>query len=138
MINYNKDPKWGETAKKLCSNKEGVDHVIEVGGPATMTQSLKAIKREGVITIIGFLGGYTAEDQPSTLDALTSCCIIRGVLIGSRVQLQSMNRAIEAHNIHPVVDSKAFGFDNVKDAYQYQWDQKNFGKVVIQWEDSER
>lgn len=41
VINYKKDPNWGETARNLSPGKHGVDHVIEVGGPGTMEQSLK-------------------------------------------------------------------------------------------------
>ena len=131
VINYKKDPNWGETAKRLSPNKAGIDHILEVGGPGTMAQSLKAIKLEGVISVIGFLGGPKSEAEPTTSQALSAGCIIRGVSTGSKVQLQAMNRAIEASNIHPIVDPKAFGFDEVKNAYQYQWEQKNFGKVVI-------
>lgn len=92
---------------------------------------MPAIKMEGVISVIGFLGGPKAQDEPSTLAALSSCCIIRGVLIGSRAQLVAMNRAIDANNIHPVVDEKRFDFEDAIQAYNYQWEQKNFGKVVI-------
>lgn len=130
VINYKTDPTWGETAKKLSPGKQGVDHVIEVGGAATMQQSLKAVKREGVISVIGFLGG---QGKPTSLtDTLAYTCIVRGFSVGSKQQFQAMNRAIEVSDIHPVVDKKVFGFEEVKDAYQYQWDQKNFGKVVIQ------
>lgn len=89
-----------------------------------MAQSLKAIKLEGIISVIGFLGGTSAEESPSTLAALTSLCTIRGILVGSRVQFEDMNRAIEANDIHPVVDKTVFNFDQVKEAYQHQWDQK--------------
>jgi len=132
VLNYKKDPKWGETAKRLSPGKAGVDHIIEVGGPGTMAQSLKAIKLEGVISVIGFLGGPKSEDEPSTMAALSAGCIIRGILIGSKAQLNAMNRAIDANNIHPIVDEKRFGFEDAVQAYEYQWEQKNFGKVVIQ------
>ncbi|KAK5951751.1 hypothetical protein OHC33_007043 [Knufia fluminis] len=130
-INYKTTPNWGEIAKSISPGKEGVDYVIEVGGPNTMEQSMKAIKPEGIITVIGFVGGAGAEKQPSTLDALTNMCTIRGILVGSKKQFQDMNRAIDAGNIHPVVD-KTFEFEQAKEAYQYQWDQKHVGKVVIQ------
>jgi hypothetical protein len=59
-----------------------------------------------------------------------------------------MNRAIEANNIHPIVDEKVFELAQLKDAYEYmvrcfrkttevreltdtQWDQKHFGKLTI-------
>jgi len=129
-INYREDTNWGETAKKLSPRGAGVDHVIEVGGPNTMAQSMKAIKMEGVISVIGFVGGGPGEKQPSTLDALTHMCTIRGILVGSKAQFNDMNAAIDANNIHPVVD-KTFPFEQAKKAYQYQWDQKHIGKVVI-------
>lgn len=154
VINYKTDPNWGETAKKLSPGGEGVDHVIEVGGPGSIAQSLKgefsryaplhanlslspngappAIKYEGVINVIGFLAGPKADNEPSILTALNAGCIIRGILIGSKAQLIDMNRAIEASDIHPIVDEKIFGFDDAIEAYKYQWQQKNFGKVVVQ------
>ncbi len=89
------------------------------------------MKIGGVISVIGFLGGFKNEKEPSTLEALSAGCIIRGILIGSKEQLIAMNRAIEANNIHPVVDEKIFNLENALDALEYQWQQKNFGKVVI-------
>ncbi|KAK6382015.1 hypothetical protein LTS17_003900 [Exophiala oligosperma] len=132
VINYKEDPNWGETAKRLSPGKAGVDFVIEVGGPGTMEQSLKAVKMEGIIAVIGFLGGPKAENEPSPLAALGAGCIIRGILIGSKAQMNAMNRAIEANNIRPLVDEKTFSFENALEAYEYQWQQKQFGKVVIQ------
>lgn len=42
-----------------------------------------------------------------------------------------MSRAIEVNNIHPVVEEKVFRFEDALQAYEYQWQQKNFGKVVV-------
>jgi NADPH:quinone reductase-like Zn-dependent oxidoreductase len=95
-----------------------------------MQQSLKAIKMEGVISIIGFLGQGEGE-QPGMIEALIRGCIIRGILVGSRMQFEDMNRAVDANKIKPVVDDKIFSFEDAKAAYQYMWDQKHFGKVVI-------
>ncbi|EME40654.1 hypothetical protein DOTSEDRAFT_82246 [Dothistroma septosporum NZE10] len=131
VLNYKEDTNWGETAKKLTGG-HGVAHVVEVGGPNTMTQSLKAIAFDGVISIIGFLGGAKGESQPTFLDVLTNICTVRGVLVGSRHQFEEMNRAIEANNIKPVIDQKVWKLDQVKDAYQYMWDQKHFAKVCIE------
>lgn len=56
-INYMEDTDWGKTARELTLEGVGVDHTIEVGGVNSLQQSLEAIKFEGVITIIGLLGG---------------------------------------------------------------------------------
>lgn len=130
VINYKEDEKWGETAKKITGGV-GVTHAIEVGGPNTLKQVFKAIKIDGVVSIIGFLGGVKGEQSPTFLECLMNICTTRGVLVGSRLQFEAMNRAIEANNIKPVVDDKVFTLDEVKEAYQYMWDQKHFGKLTI-------
>ncbi|KAI2606788.1 NAD(P)-binding protein [Hypoxylon sp. NC1633] len=129
VINYKEDLNWGESAKKLTTGGAGVDHVIEVGGVGTLGQSLKAIKIEGVISIIGFLGG--GDTQPTILECLTNICTARGVFVGSRAMMEDMVAAIEAADIKPVIDQAVFDFEKTKEAYQYMWDKKHFGKVVI-------
>lgn len=37
---------------------------------------------------------------------------------------------IEAKDIHPVVD-KVFPFEQLKEAYEYQWSQAHIGKMVL-------
>ncbi|KAI3393738.1 hypothetical protein diail_3784 [Diaporthe ilicicola] len=132
VINYNDDPNWGTTAKKLTPGGAGVDHIIEVGGAGTLEQSVAAIKFEGVISIIGFLGGVKAKT--TAIDALNHLCTFRGLYVGSRQQLEDMVAAIEANDIHPVLDEKVFEFDQAKEAYEYMWDKKHFGKIVIKVE----
>ncbi|OIW26318.1 NAD(P)-binding protein [Coniochaeta ligniaria NRRL 30616] len=129
VINYRDDPNWGATARKLTPDGAGADHIIEVGGEHTMTQSLSAVKYGGIITLIGFLGG--AKPKDSILEALNKICTLRGVFVGSREQMEDMCRAIEANDIHPVVDKKVFPFDQAKEAYEYMWAQKHFGKLCI-------
>ncbi|KAI1812215.1 hypothetical protein GGS20DRAFT_578518 [Poronia punctata] len=128
VLNYKEDTNWGESAKKL-SGGAGVDHVIEVGGADTLKNSLKAIKYEGIISIIGFLGGVKVES--SLIETLTHICTARGIYVGSRQQMEDMVAAIEANDIHPVVDQKPFSLDQTDKAYQYQWDKGHVGKVAI-------
>ncbi|KAL6710200.1 hypothetical protein ACN47E_009146 [Coniothyrium glycines] len=130
VINYKETPNWGEEAAKLTPGHKGVHHVVEVGGPTTMAQSLKAVAIDGVISIIGFLGGMD-KNQPTFLDCLNNICTVRGVLVGSRLQMEDMVAAIEANDLHPVVDEKVFELKDLKEAYQYMWEQKHFGKLTV-------
>ncbi|KAK3936735.1 hypothetical protein QBC46DRAFT_394346 [Diplogelasinospora grovesii] len=132
VINYREDPNWGETARNLTPGKEGVDHVLEVAGAGTITQSLRAIKYEGVISIIGFLGGVEPKD--SILEPLMRICTIRGVYVGPKSMMQDMIAAIEANDIHPVVDQRVFKLEEARQAYEYMWAKKHFGKVGIKIE----
>ncbi|RMJ27567.1 alcohol dehydrogenase [Aspergillus sp. HF37] len=131
IINYKTDPSWGETARKLTPDNVGVDHIIEVGGTGTLQQSLKCIKFEGVISVIGFLGGVDPKGQPGVLDALIHICTIRGVYVGSKALMNDMIRAIEVNDIHPVLDEKVFTLEQTREAYEYMLAQKHFGKLAI-------
>ncbi|KAM4057185.1 zinc-binding dehydrogenase [Hirsutella rhossiliensis] len=132
VLNYKETPEWGAEAKKLTGGV-GLDHIIEVAGPKSMAQSLAAIKISGVITIIGFVGGHT-KDQPGFIDCLTNLCTARGILVGSRAQMEDMCRAIEANpdKLRPVVDKKTFRLEELKEAYEYQFSGKHFGKVCVE------
>lgn len=119
VINYKTDPNWGETARRLTADNAGVDHIVEVGGRGTLKQSFKCIKFEGVVSIIGFLGGVDPKEQPGVLDALINICTVRGVYVGSKALMKDMIQAIEANNIHPVLDEKVFTLEQTKEAYEY-------------------
>jgi NADPH:quinone reductase-like Zn-dependent oxidoreductase len=133
IINYNENPNWGSEVRKI-TNGAGADHVIEVAGPTSMAQSLESIKFEGVISIIGFVGGTNDPNQPGFLENLTRLCITRGLFVGSRNQMEEMCRAIEANldKLRPVIDSKVFKLEEVKEAYEYQLSGKHQGKVCIE------
>lgn len=133
IINYKETPEWGSEVRKITEGA-GVDHVIEVAGPASMSQSLKSVKIEGVITIIGFVGGFKAENEPGFMENLTRLCTTRGILVGNRVLMEDMCRAIEANieKLRPVVDSKTFKLEELKEAYEYMWAEKHQGKICIE------
>ena len=54
VINYKETPNWGEQAQSLTPGGLGCEHVVEVGGPTTMKQSLNAVKIDGVISTCFF------------------------------------------------------------------------------------
>ncbi|KAK5070310.1 hypothetical protein LTR70_010690 [Exophiala xenobiotica] len=131
IINYTKIPNWGEEAKKVTPGGMGVHHIVEVGGALTAAQSLRAISIDGVISVVEFLSGPVVANQPTLLDTLTSICVVRGLIVGSRFQFEEMIKAIEINDIRPLIDEKVFDFQEVRETYQYMWDQKHFGKVVV-------
>ncbi|KAK5418847.1 hypothetical protein LTR06_002598 [Exophiala xenobiotica] len=131
VINYKTDPDWGATAKKFSPDGQGVHHVIEVGGSSSMQQSLKAIRIEGLISLIGFLGGKDAASACSFADCLTTLSIVRGVNVGSKEQFLAMNDFMATNKIKPILDDNVFSFEQAKDAYKFLWSQKQWGKVVI-------
>jgi NADPH:quinone reductase-like Zn-dependent oxidoreductase len=131
VINYKDDSNWGETARKLSPGGAGVHHVIEVGGSSSMQQSLKAIRIEGLFSLIGFLGGKDETSPCNFGDCLATLSIVRGVNVGSKEQFLAMNNFMAAHQIRPVVDETIFPLEEAKGAYEFLWGQKQWGKVVI-------
>lgn len=118
VINYNENPDWALTARALTPNGDGFDNIIEVGGTDTLSQSVKAIKFEGVISVIGVLSG-AAQGNSKIIDALLKTCRFRGLHIGSRVQMEEMMAAIEANKIQPVLDETVFSFEGLRDGLKY-------------------
>ncbi|KAI1082140.1 zinc-binding dehydrogenase [Whalleya microplaca] len=131
IINYRETPEWGSVAKELTGGV-GVNYVIEVSG-ISMKQSVDSVKLDGIITVIGSVGGQ-AKDMPGLLDCWTNLFTARGVWVGSRLQMEDMCRAIEANpeKLRPVVDPKVFTLDQVKEAYEYIASGKHQGKVCIE------
>jgi hypothetical protein len=129
VLNYKEDKDWGKTARKLTPGEVGVDHIIEVGGEYTMAQSLNAVRFGGIISIIGFLGG--AKPKDNILEALNRICTLRGIFVGSREQMEEMCAAIEANDIHPVVDKKVFPMAEVKQAYEYMVSANSLPKLYV-------
>ncbi|KAJ3528154.1 hypothetical protein NM208_g10337 [Fusarium decemcellulare] len=120
VINYKTDGNWGETARNLTPDSRGVDHILQAGGPGTMPQSLQAIRFEGIIHVIGainYLDQTFPPDSVTVSDILVHMCVMRGFLVGSRRQMEDMIRAVEADNIHPVIDEEIFPFEKAKEAY---------------------
>jgi NADPH:quinone reductase-like Zn-dependent oxidoreductase len=126
-INYVTTPKWDERVRELTGGL-GVDYIVEVGGAGTLTQSMKAIKPGGQISLIGVLTGGAGQVNP--LPILMRNIRVQGIFVGSREMFEAMNRAIALHKLKPVVD-RVFGFDEAPAAYQYMESAKHFGKVVI-------
>jgi NADPH:quinone reductase-like Zn-dependent oxidoreductase len=131
VLNYKTTANWGEIARSLTPDSRGVDIVVDVGGPSTVGQSLKAVRTDGVVSLAGLLGAGTEANVPSIMDALSHLCITRGVLLGTRVQFREMNQFIDEKGIRPVVDERVFTFKEVKGAYDYMEAQRHFSKIAI-------
>lgn len=129
LINYRSIPTWGEKVRELTGNR-GVDHVIEVGGPATLEQSMIAARIGGHVSLIGILTGVAGEFP--LVQALVRQIRLQGVLVGSRAQQQAMVRAIDANGLRPVVD-KHFELEQIVDAFRYQESNRHFGKICLTW-----
>jgi NADPH:quinone reductase-like Zn-dependent oxidoreductase len=129
VINYREIPNWGNVAKELTGGR-GVDLVIDIGGPVTLTQSITACRMNGFISLIGVLTGFAGEIP--TAMAMVKQLTIKGMAVGSRADQLQMIRAITANGIKPVVDS-VFSVETIADAYRYQEASRHFGKICVEF-----
>uniref|UniRef100_UPI0025D2F545 zinc-binding dehydrogenase n=1 Tax=uncultured Nevskia sp. TaxID=228950 RepID=UPI0025D2F545 len=104
------------------------DHVIDVGGSATLDQSISAVKVGGSLVIIGILGGLMAEINLAKL--MMKQQQIRPIAVGSRAMQLRMVEAIEKSGMKPIIDAR-FPLSKMADAFRYQLSGQHFGKIVI-------
>ena len=128
LINYRQTANWGEVAREI-TNGRGVDHIVEVGGPATLNQSMLAARVGAHISVIGILTGLSGE--VSIVTALIKQLRLQGLIVGNRTQQQEMIKAIESNNMRPVIDS-TFPLENIVEAFQYQETNQHFGKICLE------
>ena len=129
VINYRETENWGAAAAALTGGI-GVDHVIEVGGPHSMPQSLIAARTGGHIAIIGAVGGFDIDNIPFAI-VQAKRLRLQGVTVGSRADQLAMIRAIEANAIRPVIDSSV-PLERLADGFARLDAGGHFGKIVVE------
>ncbi|MEH3046290.1 zinc-dependent alcohol dehydrogenase family protein [Sphingomonas adhaesiva] len=125
VINYRTTPDWGRVAYQICG---GVDHVVEIGGPGTLPQSIDAIGIGGHIALIGVLTGVSGEIPTAKLMGKQGR--LQGVSVGSRRDQIDLIAAIDANGLRPVID-RSFALEQLADAFRHQESGAHFGKICI-------
>ncbi|MEC9481835.1 MAG: NAD(P)-dependent alcohol dehydrogenase, partial [Halomonas sp.] len=128
-LNYQREPAWGKRIKELTDGR-GVDHVIEVGGPGTLPQSIEAVRIGGHISLIGVLTGRGGEIPTAKLMAKQAR--LQGLIVGSRTHQQEMIRGLEVGGLRPVID-RSFALDEIADAFRHEESGKHFGKICLEF-----
>ncbi|TXC71040.1 NAD(P)-dependent alcohol dehydrogenase [Sphingomonas ginsenosidivorax] len=128
-VNYRDQPEWGRVVRDWTGGR-GVDHVVEVGGPATLAQSIEAVRVGGHISLIGVLTGASGEVPTAALMARQAR--LQGLIVGSRRAQQDFVRALDRGLIKPVIDLR-YPLEDLADAFRMQMSGAHFGKIGIAW-----
>lgn len=128
LINYRRVPDWGRRVQELTGG--GVDHVVEIGGPGTLAQSIIAVRVGGHISLIGVLTGRQGEVPTALLMAKQAR--LQGLIVGNRRQQQDYVAALEQSGIRPVLD-RIFPLAQLADAFRHQESGAHFGKICVEW-----
>lgn len=127
-INYKSTPEWGRRVLELTGGR-GVDIVVEVGGPGTLPQSIRATRVGGHIALIGVLTGRGGEVPTALLMAKQQR--LQGLIVGNRRHQQDFVRALEATGLRPVID-KRFELAQLADAFKHEASGAHFGKICVE------
>lgn len=127
VVNYRREPAWGKKILELTGGR-GVDHVVEIGGPGTLPQSITASRIGGHITLIGVFTGI-AGDVP-TGAIMGKQLTVKGVTVGSRIHQLDMIRAFNTNNLRPVID-KTFPLEGIASAFEHQAGGHHIGKICL-------
>jgi NADPH:quinone reductase-like Zn-dependent oxidoreductase len=126
-LKYRTQPEWEKEVMRLTGGR-GVDLTLEVGGPGTLSSTLRATRVGGEISLIGVLSGV--EGSLNVGYFLHKTIALHGIYVGSRAMFADMNRAIIAHKLKPVVD-RVFSFAETPQAFRHLASGSHFGKIVI-------
>ena len=126
-INYKKNSKWSEEILSFTKG-QGVDHVIEVGGPETLGESINSVKVGGHISVIGILSGL--QGNLDFVNALLKQVTLQGILVGSRTHQERMITYINKTKLFPIID-RVFDLEDIVSAFQYQETNQHFGKICL-------
>ena len=129
VINYKDTPEWGD-AVLAATGGRGADIVVEVGGPGTLPQSIRACAPGGHIALIGVLTGIAGAVP--TLELMRKQQILKGLIVGSREQQQDMERALDLFGWKPVIDSR-YPLERMADAFLHQRSARHFGKICLEY-----
>ena len=127
LINYKTTPDWKPIVEQFTESL-GADLVVETVGGQNLQRSLNALRMGGHISLVGLLDGF--ETSLNSLSLLHQQATIRGMEVGNTQDFVAMNRAIEAHDIHPVID-KIFPVEQTQAAFEYLEGGLHFGKIAI-------
>ncbi|MFO1145406.1 MAG: zinc-binding dehydrogenase [Rhodospirillales bacterium] len=90
MINYRTTADWGKRARELAGGS--LDHVVEVGGQATLPQSLRAVRAGGTISLISVLAGGSMDARLGLV--VTRHVRLQGITVGNRDDFRAMAQVI--------------------------------------------
>ena len=126
-INYRREDAWDAAVLEM-TNGRGVDHVLELGGPATYQKSIGALAAGGVISQIGVLTGFGPQPSLGPIQSLNAT--IQGITVGSRRHFEDLNTFITKHSIRPVIGAR-LPVGEVAQAFGMMREATHFGKIVV-------
>lgn len=130
-VNYLKAPEWDKAVLELTEGR-GADHIVDLGGSATLNRSIRALRVGGRISLVGGLSGFQVEGF-EIIPAILRKARLQAINVGSRDMFETMNLAIKQNGLRPIIDA-VFPFEHSVEALQYLVKKgTHFGKICIKF-----
>ncbi|MEO9340850.1 NAD(P)-dependent alcohol dehydrogenase [Mesorhizobium sp. SB112] len=123
VINYRRTTAWEDEVLRLTDGV-GADLAVDVAGPATLSQTLKATRFDGRISLMGVLTGF--DGHVDTAAILEKRITLQGIYVGPVATLAALVKT----GIKPQVD-RVFPFAEAEAAYNSLREAGHFGKLVV-------
>lgn len=126
-VNATEQPEWGVVVREFAGG-EGAELVVELGGAATLAQSLRAVRAGGTVALIGHTpdGSHT----PSLVPVVMREIRVQGVLVGPRASFEAFTRFLAQRRVRPAID-RVFALAEFRSAFETLARGDAFGKTCL-------
>ena len=128
LINYRTTPQWETEVKRLTGGR-GADLVVELGGPATLAQSVHSARSGGTIAVIGVLSGF--EMAPiSVAEVMLNNLRLIGITVGSVRAHREVCEFMSKERIKPHI-SHVLDWERLEEALGVMRAGEHVGKIAL-------
>ncbi len=128
LINYRATPQWDEAVRAITGGR-GADTVLDLGGADTMARSVRATRMDGLVAIVGVLGGFGNAELPVST-AMMQNIHLAGVTVGSVRAHAELCAEVSAAGIRPHI-SHEFGWTELPRAMRVMQAGEHVGKIAV-------
>lgn len=126
-VDTSREAEWGFAVRELTGG-DGVDLVVELGGAATLAQSLRAVRAGGTVALIGHVPD--SAQTPSLVPIVMREIRVQGVLVGPRSTFAALVGFLERTSARPVVEH-VFELAEYRQAFEALAAGSAFGKTCL-------
>jgi NADPH:quinone reductase-like Zn-dependent oxidoreductase len=128
LINYRTNPQWDTEVKRLTAGR-GADLIVDLGGPATVAQSVHSARVGGTVAIIGVLSGFDMAPI-SVAEVMLNNLRIIGITVGSVRAHRELCEFMSTAQIKPHI-SHVFDWERLEEALGVMRAGEHVGKIAV-------
>jgi NADPH:quinone reductase-like Zn-dependent oxidoreductase len=128
LINYRTTPQWDTEVKRLTTGR-GADLIVDLGGPATLAQSVHSARVGGTVAVIGLLSGFDMVPI-SVAEVMLNNLRVIGITVGSVREHAELCELMSKAGIKPHI-SHVFDWEKLEEALGVMRAGEHVGKIAL-------